>query len=122
MVHAFFSLTGGKNMGEKNQKDHMPILPFNDEENNHYLIYDNCEYFANRDRVANHVEMSSENMIKYYSAKVSDEPVPINPEQNAIAQKPDGEGFPELPDDLGDTDKDDNRYEEYNEYTEDTNQ
>ncbi|MBO7336553.1 MAG: hypothetical protein J6U42_06405 [Lachnospiraceae bacterium] len=110
-------------MGEKNQKDHMPILPFNDEENNHYLIYDNCEYTANRDRIANRVEMSSENMIKYYSAKISDEPVSINPEQNVIARKPDNEGFPELPDGLDDTESDEESgYEEYNEYTEDTDQ
>ena len=69
---------------EKNKKDYMPILPFNDEENNHTLIYDNSEYFANRDRIANQVQMSSGNMIKYYSAKIEEEPVLIRPGQKAV--------------------------------------
>ena len=67
-------------MSDSLKKDHMPILPYDDEPNDHFLIYKNSEYVSSRDRIAGMINKNSGNIMKYYNVGVNPEVMQIDSE------------------------------------------
>ncbi len=99
-------------MSDSLKKDYMPILPYDDEANDHFLIYENSEYISSRDRIANMINKNSGNVLKYYNVEVNPEIMRIDSETGKRTKIPMNADTQEKDDELSsrldsDTDLDD---------------
>lgn len=69
-------------MNEEEKKKYLKIHPFDATSKDNFIIYDNAEYFPNRDNIANKINKSSGNVIKYYSAEVNKDAIKVGIPEN----------------------------------------